>query len=758
MTSTAPRAFVVGLGALTAAGRGVGALRAALRSGVRPLRPPSRLSVPAEFRLPGGEVPDFDEPAGLPRTHALAREAAREALRGRATPPDAVVLGVTTGGIGTTERLFAAGEREPARYALHGAGTVAELVARDAGCTGPALTVATACSSGAVALAIALELLRSGRSRSVLAGGVDGLCRLTWHGFRLLQLVDPRGTRPLDADRSGLTVAEGAGMVLLVGAAEPPEDALAELRGAGLTCDAHHPTQPLPGGEGARRAIVRALADAGIDPADVGYVNLHGTGTTDNDAAEAAAVRAVWPAPPPVSSTKGITGHPLAAAGAVEAVVAVLALREGLLPPNVGLGMVDPALGLDPLREPVDRFPRVVVSNSFGFGGNNAVLVFERADERSSGLAVGTEGSPSRNRAAAVPVPVPRDATRAWKGGVLEVLGAACLSGAGGTEATLAAFRAGASCAGTAADEVLTAGLPPRVVRRIRRLPRMALALSEAARDAAGATGAPRSVFFGTAWGPLSETHEFLAALFASGDRFASPTDFVGSVHNAPAGGLAIRHGASGPNVTATAGDASFEQALFLASLFARGEDEPILAGGADEFHPVLSPLVAPTEAGSAAADGGGLLVLRRANGTRGIRVVPVIPATDHGGGPWSALVEALGGAEAVRARFGAVFTADPAATSRPAAADDAAASPRREFGEQAHFEGPVIDARRLLGAYATVSAAATVVAVELVRAGTLPAALAGGRDLPLEGRGILVASLGPRPAAIAVLGPGNAP
>jgi len=721
---TVPRAFVVGLGAVGAFGRGVPALLEALRAGRRPLAPLTLFDFAAEAAPPiVGEVAGVPDDPERPRTHVLALEAAREALRGATRPPDAVVLGVTTGGISTTERLLAAGEQAPERYRLHGAGTVAETLAHELGCRGPVLTVATACSSGAVALKIALELIRAGRARNVLAGGADALCRLTVHGFHLLQLIDPHGPRPLDRDRRGMAVAEAAAMLLLTAADTPPAGALAELRGGGLTCDAHHPSQPLPSGEGARCAMERALLDAGAVPAEVDYVNLHGTGTMGNDAAEAAAIRALWTAPPPLSSTKGLTGHPLAAAGAVEAAISVLALHEGFLPPNVGLEHPDPALGLDPLRAPLAAEPRLVLSNSFGFGGNNAVLAFGRPDAH-----------PGRATAAATDE--------------LEVLGAACISGAGATDATAETFLRGAPCGGVLPDDAVGAGLPPRLTRRLRRLPRLALALADAAERDGAAYGRPKSVFAGTAWGPLSETHEFLARLFQSGGRFSSPTEFVGSVHNAPAGQLAMYCGAKGPNVTATAGDASFEQALLLAALLAGAEDEPILLAGFDEAHAVFGPLLEPLPSGEARADGGGALLVRRAGAGAGIRVRTAFLASapDESMLP-EGLVPALGGGPRVRDSFGAIFARIPV--------DEREAAERRldAFRRETGFAGPVLDIGRALGHFAAASAVATVMAVRLLRDGRVPAALAGGRDVALEGRGVLLLGLGRRASALEVRG-----
>ena len=247
-------------------------------------------------------------------------------MAGSKEPPDAVVLGVTTGGMLTTENLLKKKVRDPELYRRHAAGSVAEDIARRHRCSGPALTVSTACSSGAAALKIALEMLRSGRVKRVLAGGADSLCRLTYYGFNALQLLDPKGAHPLDADRRGMSVGEGAAMMLL--AVDKPDQAVAEVLGAGLSCDAYHPAAPHPEGKGALAAMRAALSDAGISISDIDYINLHGTGTLDNDISEAAAIRTLFVGKKPLlSSVKGACGHCLAAAGAIEAVVSAISNR-----------------------------------------------------------------------------------------------------------------------------------------------------------------------------------------------------------------------------------------------------------------------------------------------------------------------------------------------------------------------------------------------------------------------------------------------
>ena len=731
MSGDSIRAFVVAAGTIGPAGSNVDQLVEAMRTGRRSMRPLSLFEVGGGVQLPVGQVEGLETRSDLPRAHTLARVAAREAMAHTAAPPDAVVLGGTTGGMSLTEELLKSGETADRRFGLHGVGTVAEDIAAMVGCSGPVLTVSTACSSGAVALKVALELIRRGRIRTVLAGGVDSLCRLTYHGFNLLQLIDPRGARPLDRDRRGMSVAEGAAMLLLQGAQRPPAGALAELRGVGLSCDAYHATKPLPSGEGALRAMQRGLEDAGVAATEVDYVNLHGTGTTDNDAAEAAAICTLFGAQMPLlSSTKGITGHPLAAAGAVEALIGTLSIQHSLIPPNAGLEEPDPEIPLRPVREAMDQEVHIVLSNSFGFGGNNASVVL---------------GAPGLSGADA-----PRPARE------LEVLGSACITGAGFTEESLRAFSMGRPCAGSLANEVVCRELPPRVTRRLKRLPRLVLAMAQDVQCGAGdqaRSDSPRSVFFGTGWGALTETNDFLTRLFESGETLSSPSNFVGSVHNAPAGQVAIRFKATEANVTATGGDSSFEQALLMTSLLATDEDDPVLLLGADEAHPLLSPLFDPSVDAEQAADGGGALLLRAARPGSGVR----LSSSFHKGAADARrstmdLVEALGGAALIDEKFGALLV------GLPAASRSRGQQQLELFLEQGWAGGPVVDYRTTLGEYATVSATATVLAVRLCNEGRVPASLAGGDEVSLKGKGILLLSLGDTLGAIEITPPPGEP
>jgi 3-oxoacyl-[acyl-carrier-protein] synthase II len=245
--------------------------------------------------------------------------------------------------------------------------------------------ISNACASGANAIGHAWSLIRTGRAERVLAGGYDALAQVTFAGFDVLQALSPTGCRPFDVGRDGLALGEGAAVLTL----ETRESArrrgasiLGVLAGYGAATDIHHLTQPHPEGNAAWASMTAACDSAGLAPTDIDYVNAHGTGTVLNDSAEATAINR-WAgarAPTlPVSSTKSSVGHLLGAAGAVEAVVCLMALREGFLPPSSTTETVDPLCRFPVVTRPRPAMLRAVLSNSFGFGGSNASLVFRRA-------------------------------------------------------------------------------------------------------------------------------------------------------------------------------------------------------------------------------------------------------------------------------------------------------------------------------------------------------------------------------------------
>ena len=298
-----------------------------------------------------------------------------------------VFLGTSTSGILQTEiayrhRAVVEGSSTGALPAslhygpTHNTYSVSRYVRAALGLQGPAYVVSTACSSSAKVFAAAQRMIDFGLVDAAVVGGVDSLCMTTLYGFKSLELVSGDICRPWDANRNGLSLGEGAAYALLE---RDPEQVQAWLLGAGESSDGHHMSSPHPEGAGAAAAMRGALAQAGLQTADVDYLNLHGTGTPGNDAAEDRAVSSVFGATLPCSSTKGYTGHTLGAAGGVEAAIAVLALQHGFMPAGLNVQTPDPTLQSNFLQQRRDGPVRVVASNSFGFGGSNACLIFGAA-------------------------------------------------------------------------------------------------------------------------------------------------------------------------------------------------------------------------------------------------------------------------------------------------------------------------------------------------------------------------------------------
>jgi 3-oxoacyl-[acyl-carrier-protein] synthase-1 len=298
-----------------------------------------------------------------------------------------VFIGTSTSGILETELAYR--RRDPVSGALpddfhyrtqHNTFSVADFTRHYFDLTGPAVVVSSACSSSAKVFSSARRMMAAGLIDAALVGGVDTLCLTTLYGFNSLGLTATAACRPYDAARDGISIGEAGAFALLEHAPEQlPDDAIL-LLGVGESSDAYHMSSPHPDGLGARIAMQAALNMAGLAAQDIDYINLHGTATPSNDAAEGKAVAALFGATTPCSSTKGATGHTLGAAGGLEAVMCALALQHGLLPAGINTRELDPAIPLNYLLANRTQAVARVMSNSFGFGGTNCSLIFGRAD------------------------------------------------------------------------------------------------------------------------------------------------------------------------------------------------------------------------------------------------------------------------------------------------------------------------------------------------------------------------------------------
>jgi 3-oxoacyl-[acyl-carrier-protein] synthase II len=397
---------VTGLGTVNALGSSVAEFAAALRAGTCAIGPLTIFDTTGFRSRIAAEVKDDAPPAGLPsalrrrasRSDVFALRAVAEALADSGLPdgvaPERIglALGGTTGGMLRGEAcLRRRGAGVITRYApdpILGSpiSASADVVAHVFGLRGPRLSLSTACSSSANALGMAMDWIRLGRADVVVTGGTESLCRMTFAGFNALHALSLEPCRPFDRRRSGLSLGEGAAIMIVESAERASRRGArvhAELIAYGNSADAHHLTAPHPDGTGAILAMRRALARAGVGAEQIDYINAHGTGTPLNDTIEATAIRAVFGDAATrlaVSSTKAALGHTLGAAGAIEALATIIALRDGFLPPTVNLEEPDPACGLDLV--PGSSRPAVLryaLSNSYGFGGNNTSMVLGRA-------------------------------------------------------------------------------------------------------------------------------------------------------------------------------------------------------------------------------------------------------------------------------------------------------------------------------------------------------------------------------------------
>jgi 3-oxoacyl-[acyl-carrier-protein] synthase II len=583
------RLWVTGAGLVTALGVGVEETWGRLVRGDRAIAAATLFDATGQRSALVAQVPDVvlpASPSGLgglwSRTSALALMAAREAINGAGLHVSKMRVGLVIGG--TTGGMF---ETEGVLARLHASrvvrGDLDEMRCHPLMATGDRLdetlgpfvrvrSISSACSSGANALVVAAGWLLSGEVDAVVAGGSDGLCRLTLSGFNALGVIDSEPCRPFDRRRRGTTLGEGSGFLVLETASQARRRGaapIAELAGWALGSEAYHITNPAPDAAVVADLIGRALARGRLSPSDIDYVNAHATGTLASDVMEAAALTRAFGGEVrriPVSSSKAQIGHTLGAAGAIEAVVAALVVQRRTLVPTAGLEHPDPACDLLHVPQVGVRTPRVraALSNAFGFGGMDTVLVLAEP------------GPHDRSENASVSVPL-------WGGSEPAVVTGVAIFG---------------PCGLLGISECATPLDPPRTLSgpvdpepmldafRARRLDRAArLGAVVAAHAAAEAAVSPTEagLVLGSAFGCVDESAAFMHRVFEMGPRSASPAEFPNLVPSSPVGHVTIYGGNHGPAFAvsdlATSGESAFAQAIELVN----AGDAPLMIAGASE-------------------------------------------------------------------------------------------------------------------------------------------------------------------------------
>lgn len=391
--------YIAGLGIISAIGNNVAENLASLKKGEAGIGIMSRLSsihkqtLPvAEVKLSNDELTTFLKmPAHITRTALLSTWAAKEALENAAVDikkwRTGFISANSVGGMDKTEDFFVDFLKDNSSGDLknvinHECGAATEITASYLGIKDFVSTVSTACSSSANSIFLGARLIRQGFLDVVIAGGADALTRFTLNGFNTLMILDQQPCQPFDENRRGLNLGEGAGYIVMIServAASLPQKPKCVISGWANANDAHHQTASSPDGTGNLLAMKGALKKAGLQAGDIDYINLHGTGTSNNDIAEGTAIKTLFEGGyPPLSSTKSFTGHTLGASGGVEAVYSVLALQEGIIYPNLRFETQMKELPFKPVTQLMHRDLKHVMSNSFGFGGNCSSLVFSK--------------------------------------------------------------------------------------------------------------------------------------------------------------------------------------------------------------------------------------------------------------------------------------------------------------------------------------------------------------------------------------------
>jgi len=634
------RLFVTGVGLVTALASSREESWEKLLHGERGIRPIDLFDTSDQRGRLGAQVRDVDvssapkvESGAWSRSSVMAFMAAHEAITQAKLDPKKIrvglVIGGTTGGMFENEARLAELHANP-----HNENALIELLSHPLtaaiDCVTQALgpfvrtrSISSACSSGANAMIVAAGWLRAGLVDAVVAGGSDGLCRLTLSGFNALAAIDPELCKPFDKSRHGLNLGEGAGFVVLERAPQVRArkvEPIAELAGWALGSEAHHITNPDPSGATPARVMQAALARAKMTPADIDYVNAHGTATPLNDPMESAGLAIALGKEItriPVSSSKGQIGHTLAAAGAIEAGISALCVQRQKIVPTVGLVDPDPACALVHVKgEGRSARVRAVLSNSFGFGGMDSTLIFREANLDAP--------------------PIFTEQKRR-----VVVTGAVALTPSGLRETrAIAELLVDAPIAHDITFDLST-HLDAVRARRLDRPARIgAIVVERALKEAGGVPVALTGAVFSSAYGALDASAAFLHRLLEKGPRLVSPANFPNLVPSSPVGHVTIYLGLGGPALATadleTSGDSACAQAI---ELIQSGEADVVVGGGVEEASAIVerrlatlyrrTPEVERGEPPRARAEGSGMVVFEAENVARhrGARVLAEVTA-----------------------------------------------------------------------------------------------------------------------------------
>lgn len=577
---------VTGMGIITSLGVGKEETLRKLLAGQRAIGPIRHVRT-RHSGLPSGEVPFGDEelkaligyndPGIITRTSMLGRVALKEALEEARLDSSeglriAFVSGNTVGGMEKSEQYyhdFLTNDERNGYIAMHDCGACTDIMAREfKGRFGLITTISTACSSAANAIILGANLIKEGRADIAVVGGTECLSKFHINGFNTLMILDKEPCRPFDADRHGLNLGEGAAYLVIETEATAHKrevKPICKLSGYGNACDAFHQTATSPDGEGAFQAMSQALKSSGLRPEDIDYINAHGTGTGNNDECEGVAMMRVFgDKMPPVSSTKSYTGHTTSAAGGVESVISILALTHQFIPANLGYHTPIEGHNFQPVDHVIENVSLThVLTNSFGFGGNDSSCVFSAAAAPDSPAADHTapSGRPCYIQSAAQ-ISMQQPLCDDWfQNPVMPE----------------AAYN-------ESIEPDYGKYIPPMAARRMGKLLKRAVATAV---EALGGRTRPDAIITGTGLGCIANTEKFLSAMIENDEEFLQPTFFMQSTHNTISSQVALHLKCHGYNCTYSQRGTSFDSGLLDAFVQMRlGTIHSALVGGQEEMTP----------------------------------------------------------------------------------------------------------------------------------------------------------------------------